>query len=231
MSSRNNLKPATPTSRNPLTRKLLAVLPRRTQAERLAETRSRIIAATVSYIDERGFHQTSLQQIAKVAGVTVGAVQHHFANKMELLTAVVEDSFGQLAESMRNVAFEGASLEERIKLFVDQCWDFCNSPRYQASLHILLGMRSDHGEPEKFESWLHATLGRVMSEGFDRWREVFGDVALDEQEQFDTLLYLFSSLSGTSLLARISQSKERVANDLRVLNELLLLKFRQARRA
>lgn len=196
---------------------------RRTQAERLAETRARILAATVTYIDERGFHQASLHRVAEAAGVTVGAVQHHFASKTELLTAVVESNFRQLALQMNQVNFEGASLDTRISLFVDHSWAFCSSSLYQSSLQILLGIRQEAGDD--FETWLGTTLGEVMREGSALWRRVFRDIPLDDTEHLNTMLYCFSSLSGTALLARITRQQQRIDNDLRLLKQLLLLRF------
>jgi AcrR family transcriptional regulator len=213
-------------ARSPLTGKALQQRqPRRTQAERLAETRARIIAASVAYIDERGFHQASLQQLARAAGVTVGAVQHHFNSKNELLSAVVEESFQQLTESLLDLDFAGRPLPERIDLFVEHCWQFCNSPRFQASLQILLGIRNEG--VQDFEHWVNDTLGHVASEGIDLWLKVFHDIPLAEEEHFDILLFLFSSLSGSALLHRISQMPERIQSDLTQLKQLLELRFNQ----
>lgn len=199
--------------------------PRRTQSERLAETRSRILAATTTYIDGHGYHQTSLQRVASAAGVTVGAVQHHFASKTELLTAVVEDNFQQLASLLGDVAFEGAPLAERIRLFVNHSWEFCNSPKYQSSLQILLGMRQETSD--NFEDWLNNTLGHVVKHGFDLWLRIFRDIKLTETEHFDIMLYSFSSLSGTALMSRITRMPERVDSDLRELEKMLLSRFKQ----
>jgi AcrR family transcriptional regulator len=233
--------PATRRARSPLTGKAIPSLRkpkagkavRCTQAERLAKTRARIIAATVAYIDERGLTQTSLQQVAKSAGVTVGAVQHHFASKAELLTAVVADNFQQLPRQLRELTYAARSLEERIGMFVDACWDFCNAPYYQASLQIMLDMRKEEKHPqaaqENFEPWINQTLGHIAEEGFDIWQQMFHDLRFNEEEHFDMLLYIFSSLSGSALLSRISQHPARVESDLRELKKLLLLRFNAAR--
>jgi len=196
---------------------------RRTQSERLAETRARILAATTAYIDEQGFHQTSLQRVAKAAGVTVGAVQHHFASKADLLAAVLEQGFQSLSFDLEQAQTEGASMEERISLFVELSWKHCNSPQYQSNLHILLGMRKEAAV--NFERWLKESLGHLIKQGFSLWLRMFRDVKLSEAEHINIMLYCFSSLSGTALLARISQSPERVDSDLRELKKLLLLRF------
>lgn len=237
-------RPSTPAAaaglpRSPLTGKTIPVAarpkpskaPRCTQAERLARTRASIIAATVAYIDERGLSQTSMHRVAKSAGVTVGAVQHHFATKTELLTAVVADNFQHLPQQLRELTYSGKSLEERIGMFVDACWEFCNAPYYQASLQIMLEIRKAEKHPqaaqENFEPWVNQTLGHVAGEGFEVWRQMFHDLLFSESEHFDMLLYIFSSLSGSALLSRISQHPARVESDLRELKKLLLLRFRE----
>jgi len=208
--------------------------PRSTQAERLARTRTRIITATVAYIDERGLSQTSLHQVAKSAGVTVGAVQHHFATKTELLTAVVADNFQHLPRQLRELTFSGKTLEERIEMFVDACWDFCNAPYYQASLQIMLEMRKEekhpHSAQDHFEPWVNQTLGVVAGEGFEVWQQMFHDLPFSEAEHFDMLLYIFSSLSGSALLSRISQHPARIESDLRELKKMMWLRFNKASR-
>lgn len=197
--------------------------PRRSQSQRLAETRARILAATTVCIHDCGFHHTSLQKVARQAGVTVGAVQHHFASKAELLAAVVEDGFKSLSFNLEEAQSAGGTLEERIALFVEQSWQHCNSPAYQSNLHILLGMRNE--AEANFEQWLQQSLGHLITQGFNLWRRMFHDVKLSESEHLNILLYCFSSLSGIALLSRISQMQERVDNDLLELKKLLLLRF------
>lgn len=54
------------------------------------KTRQQIIASALDIISERGFANTSLEQIAKNAGVTRGAIYWHFKNKVDLFTALFE---------------------------------------------------------------------------------------------------------------------------------------------
>jgi AcrR family transcriptional regulator len=201
---------------------------RRTQAERLAETREKIIAATVAYIDEKGFHQATMQRVAKKAQVTVGAVQHHFASKTELLAAVVEDNFKQLARNVQHLDLEGSSLESQISQFVDASWEFCNSSRYQSGLQILLGMREEMWS--NYDSWVSSALGKVISGSFAMWHRLYSDFELTDDERTDILLYIFSSLSGTALLYRISQDTHRVDRDLHELKLLLGLRFKSCKK-
>ncbi len=66
---------------------------RRSQAERTAETRGRIVGAVVESIREVGLQRTTAAEVSRRAGVTWGAVQHHFGGKDGMLEAVLEHSF------------------------------------------------------------------------------------------------------------------------------------------
>ena len=62
---------------------------RRTRDE-AAETRNGILDAAEKVFSVRGVSHTSLEDIAKAAGVTRGAIYWHFRNKSELFTAMVD---------------------------------------------------------------------------------------------------------------------------------------------
>lgn len=62
---------------------------RRTKKESL-ETRERILDAAERVFFQRGVARTTLEQIARAAGVTRGAVYWHFQNKSDLFNAIVE---------------------------------------------------------------------------------------------------------------------------------------------
>jgi TetR/AcrR family acrAB operon transcriptional repressor len=60
---------------------------RRTKAE-AEETRQRIISAAEQIFYEKGVSETTLEDVARAANVTRGAIYWHFANKTELLLAL-----------------------------------------------------------------------------------------------------------------------------------------------
>lgn len=62
---------------------------RRTK-EDAQETRNRILDIAVDVFNRQGVAQTSLNDIAKTAGVTRGAIYWHFANKVALFDAMIE---------------------------------------------------------------------------------------------------------------------------------------------
>src|SRR5688572_9948936 len=60
---------------------------RRTQAERRASTRQRLVTATVTSLIELGHRATSTATIQRAAELTPGALHYHFPTKADLLAA------------------------------------------------------------------------------------------------------------------------------------------------
>ena len=68
----------------------MPVSERRTQAERRASTRAALMAAGRALFAERGYENVSSEDIVATAGVTRGALYHHFDGKRGLFAAVYE---------------------------------------------------------------------------------------------------------------------------------------------
>ena len=73
---------------------------RRSQAERREETRRVLLAAARALFAEKGFAETSTPEIVAKAGVTRGALYHHFADKTALFAAVAEAEHAAVAEAI-----------------------------------------------------------------------------------------------------------------------------------
>jgi len=132
---------------------------RRTQAERRAHTHAALLDATIDCLVERGYSRTSTNDIIRIAGVSRGALLHHFASKAELLGAAAERVFADCELEFRE-AFAALPVEQRtIARSVEQLWTIFRGPRYDAALELMVASRTD---PE-----LRAVLVAVM-ERFER---------------------------------------------------------------
>ncbi len=60
------------------------------QKERAEESRNAIVEAAFDLFSEKGYHATSIRDIAAVARVTEGLIYHYFESKADLLPAVFE---------------------------------------------------------------------------------------------------------------------------------------------
>jgi AcrR family transcriptional regulator len=75
---------------------------RKSNAERLAETRARLLDAVLVTLAERGYAGTSTSEVARHSGLTRGAQLHHFGTKDQMMVAAVN----HLAERTRAVDVE-----------------------------------------------------------------------------------------------------------------------------
>ena len=63
---------------------------RRSQADRVAETRQRILDAVHDLLVEGVFHETTVEQVAQRAGVSRAGLYQHFRSRLELVDAICD---------------------------------------------------------------------------------------------------------------------------------------------
>ena len=164
---------------------------RRTHAERAAETRAKLLQAVVESIAEVGLARTTAPEIARRAGVTWGAVQHHFGGKDGMLVAALEDSFRRLAERLASIPVEGTALEERASLFVDRAWEHLSSAHYRSTIEILRHV-TGRGRGRARTDWRDR-----MRQDWERiWQRLFADARVPRARQVVLQHYAISLLSG-----------------------------------
>ena len=101
--------------------------PRRTQAERSETTRTALMAAARTLFTERGYAGAGREEIVARAGVTRGAMYHHFANKLDLFRAVVEALEQEVMGAVATAATTGTDPKHMLLLgchaFLDRATD------------------------------------------------------------------------------------------------------------
>jgi AcrR family transcriptional regulator len=119
---------------------------------RAEATRAALMAAARHLFTERGYDAVGTEEIVRAAGVTRGALYHHFGGKADLLEAVYERLEAESTERVARVVL-GSELEsplEAMRAGIEAFLDECAQPELQ---RIAL-----HDAP--------AVLG------WDRWREI-----------------------------------------------------------
>ncbi|MDY4378418.1 TetR family transcriptional regulator [Pectobacterium brasiliense] len=76
---------------------------RRTRAE-MEETRATLLATARKVFSERGYADTSMDDLTAQASLTRGALYHHFGDKKGLLAAVVEQIDAEMDERLRVIS-------------------------------------------------------------------------------------------------------------------------------
>jgi AcrR family transcriptional regulator len=121
---------------------MTTVVARRTQAERSAATRSRILAATIGCLTEVGHAGTTTLEVQRRAEVSRGALLHHFPSRAKLLVAAVFELF----EAQREVVTPEVLRAREIGGIdggIDVLWASFNSPLAIAIDELWSAARND----------------------------------------------------------------------------------------
>jgi AcrR family transcriptional regulator len=131
---------------------------KRTQAERSEATRAALIGAARELFAARGYAGVGTEEIVRAAGVTRGALYHHFDGKQELFAAVYEAIEVELAERIANgaLAASASSPLEAMRAGAEMFLAACTEPDVQ---RIVL-------------------LDGPSVLGWDRWREIAAEHGL-----------------------------------------------------
>jgi AcrR family transcriptional regulator len=70
---------------------------RRPDPERRAATRRRLVEAAMDVFAERGYHGASVDDVARAAGFSIGALYSNFSGKDDLLQAIFDEHLAWLA--------------------------------------------------------------------------------------------------------------------------------------
>lgn len=131
---------------------------KRTQAERSEATRDALIEAARGLFAGRGYADVGTEQIVRAAGVTRGALYHHFDGKRSLFEAVYERVEAELAERIAAGALASGTTAplDAMRAGAEMFLQACTEPEAQRI----------------------ALLDGPSVLGWDRWREIAAEYGL-----------------------------------------------------
>lgn len=134
---------------------------RRTQAERSAAMRARLLDATIECLVTYGYAGTTTPRVAERAGVTRGAQIHHFRSKEDLVVAAIEHLAQQRVQAaMREFGRMKAS-SDPVSTVLDFLWEAHQGPMFVATVELWVAARTDRvlaGHVERVEPLVNSTL-------------------------------------------------------------------------
>jgi AcrR family transcriptional regulator len=141
-----------------------------TQSERTEATRGALISAGRTLFGERGFAATSIEDLASAAGVTRGALYHHFESKEDLFAAVFEQVEVELMAAAHRGGLQGSDAWDRLRrgcrAFLEACRDRAVQRIALLDAPAALGMERWREIEERYAlETIRASLQMAMNEG------------------------------------------------------------------
>jgi AcrR family transcriptional regulator len=190
---------------------------RRSQAERSALTRERVVQAVTDLIADEGIASATASRISSSAGVTWGAIAHQFGDKDSVLLAVAEHGLSQLSRSLVEILDEGSTPRERLDVLIDETWRRLNARSSLAFLEIVLNARDlDHGQLRSRQEALIVTHTRKI------WSDLFSEFDVGEKAIDTARKLTFATLLGMSIQSRMGPRKLRFSHEIEALKVLAL---------
>jgi len=156
------------------------------------ETRARMLQAVVDSIVEKGYYQTSSNEIARRAGVTWGTIQHQFGTREQLLLAVMEERWHALERSVGTATVIGDTLEERLHSVLEVLARHYGERSHLAHIQISLDLTHD----PNVSSAARTAVRRHGRELERAWRPLFEQALGEAASEQDLVTYAFLTLRG-----------------------------------
>ncbi len=137
---------------------------RSSQEEKSSAMRARIINATIDCLDSMGYSKTTTSEIVKRAGVSRGALQHHFRNKDDLIQNTAEYLTSKYLGIFDLVFEYPGSLRGYIHNILDVFWHF----EYKSAPLLLLDLKLQNQDNKKF-TIKNETDFREHTKAFEKW--------------------------------------------------------------
>lgn len=107
---------------------------RRTQAERRSETQIKVLKSARKLFGERGYSNTSLEDIAQDCNMTIRPIYHYFNSKIGLFNAVTEQCESELLDILNTADTSGTGTPgntERNLLIWEKFVDICQNKAFR----------------------------------------------------------------------------------------------------
>jgi AcrR family transcriptional regulator len=178
------------------------------RSQRSATTRRALLDAAIAALEEKGYGGTTTLEVQARAGVSRGALLHHFASRADLILAAVDHLSRERLDEVARLARTEAPAGDRLEWAVRTMWATFDGPLFKAALELWLAAR---GDPELLAALLpqERMLGQAIR---GMAAELFGPVHSQMPAFDDVLEVLLDAMRGAAArgVLRTPESEKRL---------------------
>ncbi len=160
---------------------------------------AKLLDATAASLAESGYARTSTTEICRRAGVSRGAMLHHFPSKAVLVAAACQHIFEARADEFRSAMAQVPAGENRLDAAIDVLWELFRGDTFAAWYELIMAGRTD---PD-LHPHVALVAGRLSETVRQTWTELFvlpPDASPQVVEQFAAApILMFAVLDGLAL--------------------------------
>lgn len=185
---------------------------RRTRVE-MEKTRATLLATARRAFAEHGYADASMDDLTAQAGLTRGALYHHFGDKKGLLAAVVQQIDQEMDARLQDISNKAVSLSDG---FRDRCYAYLEmalEPEIQRI--VLRDAKAVLGNSAEDQSQCIATMRRLIED------MIHGGIIAETDPEALALLIFGSLAEASGWIAGGNDSSARLSRAKNALNILL----------
>jgi AcrR family transcriptional regulator len=170
--------------------------------EHTEHTRLALLAAATRLFADRGYAQTSIDDVVALARVTRGALYHHFSSKQDIFRAVCDAEDHKVVDRVREAATAAQGLpQERMLVALDTFFTESRDPTYRAIV-----LREAHEAQVREEGRRYTPAMADLIGGMVRELEQAGVIKTDDPDMLTRMLC--ATLCEAATVAADEQTKE-----------------------
>ncbi|MDP2194447.1 MAG: TetR/AcrR family transcriptional regulator [Rhodocyclaceae bacterium] len=104
-------------------------MPRLPSSVEPGQIRDHVLAAALQLFTQRGYFNTSVPDLARTAGVSVGSIYHHFKDKEDVARALYFSLMDSLQGKLAEIAGQHQSAQERCRAVITMLFDLTETNR------------------------------------------------------------------------------------------------------
>ena len=176
------------------------------QAQKSASTRKLIVEAALQCLIKYGYSQTTTPRIADEAGLSRGAMMHHFSNRLTVIQAAVEHLHNKRLRAFRRAVSTLPEDKPHLHDALEAYWRHVTHPLFVAFHELAVASRTD----KELEKILRPAQGAFYDEWYRLAVDMFPEWQ-DDKKNFDLALnFVQVTLEGLAI-SRLSASLDAKA--------------------
>ncbi len=166
---------------------------RRTQDERSAATIEKLSNATIKLIAEVGYVNMTTMLVAQRAGVSRGALLHHFASKADLVKHATGQMWAQVTTASREMRRQELIDKLDADTLVETVWTGLMTDTYvSVTIDMMTAARGDSELSEHVETWMR----RMFASYRKTANEIFAASGMSQEDSEALIILVTSTLRG-----------------------------------
>ncbi|RME67991.1 MAG: TetR/AcrR family transcriptional regulator [Alphaproteobacteria bacterium] len=159
------------------------------QAQKSAATQLQIVEGAIRCLIKYGYSDTTTPKIAAEAGVSRGAMMHHFPNRLEVIRAAITHLHNKRLKAFKRTVHDVPAGTDRLHALTRTYWRQVNHPLFTAFHELAVAARTDKDLAEILEP--------AQKEFYAQWHaraETLFPEWLTDRRNFELALHLVQNL-------------------------------------